>query len=110
MRKHAGSIKADEVMDRARKVASTVIEREMGGIDGDAVRLGWHPGFGTMGIFIDRDFVRELNHEKAFDMASTIAREFDGMAGAKGPHAIFDQKHLIVGFCPDDLVQFRGLR
>ena len=110
MDKHARSIKADEVMARARKAAAQVVEREMGRIDGDAVRLGWHPGFGTVGLFIDRDRLRDLQVDRAFEMASSIAGEMGGVVGKLGPAAIFVQDHLVIGFCPDDIIQFEGFR
>lgn len=110
MRKHAESLKVDEVVERAREVAGRLVEERFGKVDVSDIRIGWHPGHGTVGLVVRKDLLRELGQERAFEVAETITREFDGIALEGSARFTITRDFGIMGFFPLPMIDLGGFR
>lgn len=110
MRERAEIVKADEVVERARKVAGRLVEERLGQRGMEDVRIGWHPGHGTVGLIMRREMVKDLSHDQTFDMAVEIANGIGDFGLPNSTSVLILDDHLIVGLIPAPLLELGRIR
>lgn len=108
--KRAETVKADEVIERARKVASQVVRDRFGDIDIGEIKVGWYPGHGTMGLVIRGDLIGKLEPKQALEVADKITSELGDFAIEQSARVTFGRDFGTVGFFPRIPMEFGGLR